>query len=61
MTLEGTTHVLEVRDKDGKLIVDVDYDGTAKYGESYKPTDAAKAFWTTLASAYPKVCEAQKR
>ena len=38
------TELMEIRDKDGKLIVRIPREGKTVYGEDYKPDDGAKKF-----------------
>lgn len=50
------TSIIEVRDKNEKLMVSIDPDGKVIYGEKYKPEESAKTFWRILAQSYPTVC-----
>ena len=56
----GGSVIIEVRDKDGKLMIRIDRDGKSILGEGYKPDDGAKVFWEVLARDYPLVCVASK-
>ena len=53
----GGSQIIEINDKEGKLMVHIDQDGKVTYGTDYKADDAAKTFWETLAKAYPVICE----
>lgn len=52
--------LMEITDKNEKLMVRVSEDGKVEYGDGYKADSVTKVFWEELAKAYPEVCEARK-
>ena len=52
----GGNQIIEMHDKDGKLIIRIDRDGKSTLGDDYHPDAGAKAFWEAMAKYYPLVC-----
>lgn len=61
MVMIGGGNIIEIKDKDGKLMVLVSADGKITYGDDYPPAASARVFWEKLAEAYPVVCKAKEK
>jgi hypothetical protein len=49
----GGRSLLTVSATDGAVLVDVDHNGRATFGETYEPCEATKIFWKTLGGFIP--------
>ena len=48
--------IIEVHDKEGKLMIRIDREGHSTVGDGYHPDAGAKTFWEAMAKYYPSVC-----
>jgi hypothetical protein len=57
----GVSGFIRIKDKDGKLLLEVSNDGTVKMADGRTPDEAAQAFWKAMVTAFPKTCENVKQ